>query len=136
MTRARFGHLLNTKKLLVMAVVDENRIGQISPEMEEFRSMLVQVMERNLDRYRQHFQFGWTGSPELANSVAMETLSLPHLLVVNTSRYILCRVSLQDTLLTIEQKPEELHLYSNRFKKHEYLLAVSNTFCLMTIQTS
>jgi thioredoxin domain-containing protein 10 len=52
-----------------MAVVDENRIGQISPEMEEFRSMLAQVMERNLDRYRQHFQFGWTGSPDLANSV-------------------------------------------------------------------
>jgi thioredoxin domain-containing protein 10 len=45
-----------------------------------------QVMEKNLDRFRPHFQFGWTGSPELANSVAMETLSLPHLLVVNTSR--------------------------------------------------
>ena len=66
---------------------DENRIGQISPEMEEFKTMLMQVMELNLDRYRMHFQFGWTGSPELANSVAMETLSLPHLLVVNTSRF-------------------------------------------------
>ena len=48
--------------------------------------MLMQVMDLNLDRYRTHFQFGWTGSPELANSVAMETLSLPHLLVVNTTR--------------------------------------------------
>lgn len=32
-------------------------------------------------------KFGWTGSPELANSVAMETLSLPNLLVVNSSSY-------------------------------------------------
>jgi thioredoxin domain-containing protein 10 len=36
-TRARFSHLLSTKKLLVMAVLDENKIGQISPEMDEFR---------------------------------------------------------------------------------------------------
>jgi thioredoxin domain-containing protein 10 len=50
--------------------------------------MLIEVMEHNLDRYRPHFQFGWTGSPELANSVAMETLSLPHLLVVNTTRFV------------------------------------------------
>ena len=43
-------------------------------------------MEKNIDRYRPYFQFGWTGSPDLANSVAMEALSLPHLLVVNTTR--------------------------------------------------
>lgn len=86
-TRSKFSHLLHTKKLVVIAVLDENRIGQISPEMEEFKNLLIQVMEKNLDRYRDHFQFGWTGSPDLANSVAMETLSLPHLLVVNTTSY-------------------------------------------------
>ena len=42
-TRARFGHLLNTKKLLVMAVLEENKIGYISPEMEEFKTLLMQV---------------------------------------------------------------------------------------------
>lgn len=31
------------------------------------------------------FQFGWIGSPELANSIAMSELSLPHLLVFNSS---------------------------------------------------
>jgi hypothetical protein len=41
--RSRFGHLLNTKKLLVMAVLEENKIGNISPEMEEFKAMLMQV---------------------------------------------------------------------------------------------
>lgn len=38
-------------------------------------------------RYRDKFQFGWTGTPELANSVAMEQLSLPNLLVVNSSSF-------------------------------------------------
>lgn len=32
-----------------------------------------------------YFQFGWTGTPELANSIAMERLPLPSLLVVNAS---------------------------------------------------
>jgi hypothetical protein len=51
-TRARFGHLLNTKKLLVMAVLEENKIGHISPEMEEFRAMLMQVTGH---KFRQFF---------------------------------------------------------------------------------
>jgi len=86
-TRGRFGHLMSTKKLLVMAVLQENKIGQLSPgpEMESFREMLKTVLDSNLDRFRPHFQFGWTGSPDLANSVAMQTLSLPNLLVVNAS---------------------------------------------------
>jgi thioredoxin domain-containing protein 10 len=70
-----------------MAVLEENRIGQLTPDMEEFRGMVKAVLERNIDRYRQHFQFGWTGSTDIANSVAMETLALPNLLVVNASSY-------------------------------------------------
>lgn len=31
--------------------------------------------------------FGWTGSPELANSVAMETLPVPCLIVINATNY-------------------------------------------------
>ena len=86
-TRGRFNHLMSTKKLLVMAVLQENRIGQLTPEMEEFREMLKMVLELNIDKYRPHFQFGWTGAPDLANSVAMQTLTLPNLLVVNTTTY-------------------------------------------------
>eukprot|EP00096_Caligus_rogercresseyi_P011615 TRINITY_DN4617_c0_g1_i1.p1 TRINITY_DN4617_c0_g1~~TRINITY_DN4617_c0_g1_i1.p1 ORF type:complete len:453 (+),score=106.85 TRINITY_DN4617_c0_g1_i1:100-1458(+) len=86
-TRGKFHHLMNTKKLLVMAVLEENRIGELSEEMQEFREMLQLVLERNLNRYRNVFQFGWIGSPELANSVAMEALSLPNLLVLNVSSY-------------------------------------------------
>ena len=51
-------------------------LGELTPDMENFRSMIHMVMENHLDRYRPHFQFGWTGSPDIANSVAMDTLSV------------------------------------------------------------
>jgi len=86
-TRGRFSHLMSTKKLLVMAVLEENKLGELTPDMENFRSMIHMVMENHLDRYRPHFQFGWTGSPDIANSVAMDTLSIPHLIVINTTSY-------------------------------------------------
>merc|ERR1712226_664868 len=86
-TRGRFNHLMSTKKLLVMAVVEENKLGELSPDHEAFKSMLSTVLETNIDKYRPHFQFGWCGSPDLANSVAMDMLSLPHLIVVNSSSY-------------------------------------------------
>lgn len=36
-------------------------------------------------KYFSHFQFGWTGSPDLANSVAMSVLPLPSLIVINST---------------------------------------------------
>ena len=75
-TRGRFSQLMSTKKLLVMAVLEENKLGEITPDMEAFRAMLHSVMDNHIDRYRPHYQFGWTGSPDLANSVAMDTLSV------------------------------------------------------------
>ena len=87
MTRGKFGSILSTKKYVVIAVLEENKIGELTPEMEEFRDMVKSVIERNRERYHDHFQFGWTGTPDLANSVAMETLSLPNLLVVNSSSF-------------------------------------------------
>jgi len=86
-TRGRFSQLMSTKKLLVMAVLEENKLGEITPDMEAFRTMLHSVMENHIDRYRPHYQFGWTGSPDLANSVAMDALSIPHLMVINTTSY-------------------------------------------------
>ena len=73
------------RKYLVLAVLAENKIGELTPEMEEFRDMLAAVSAQ--PRFAARFQFGWTGTPELANSVAMETLSIPHLLVVNATSY-------------------------------------------------
>lgn len=85
MTRGKFHHLLSVQKYLVLAVLSENKIGELTPEMEEFRDMLAAVSAQ--PRFAAQFQFGWTGTPELANSVAMETLSIPHLLVVNATSY-------------------------------------------------
>ena len=56
--------------------IDLYFLGELTPDMENFRSMIHMVMENHLDRYRPHFQFGWTGSPDIANSVAMDTLSV------------------------------------------------------------
>ena len=89
-TRGKFHNLLSTRKLVVIAVLEENKIGELTPEMEEFRDMLRAVIQRDEDgerKYGGRLQFGWTGTPELANSVAMETLSLPNLIVVNSTTY-------------------------------------------------
>ena len=50
MTRGRFSQLMSTKKLLVMAVLEENKLGEITPDMEAFRTMLHSVMENHIDR--------------------------------------------------------------------------------------
>jgi len=86
-TRAKLNNVLATKKLLVMAVLEENKIDEITPEMEDFKDMLRRLIENNREKYHDKFQFGWTGSPDLANSIAMQTLSLPNLLVINSSSY-------------------------------------------------
>ena len=45
------------------------------------------MMNEPIKTCREHFQFGWTGSTDIANSVAMETIALPNLLVVNATSY-------------------------------------------------
>lgn len=32
-----------------------------------------------------HFQFGWVGSPEIVNSIAMMILPLPSMIVINST---------------------------------------------------
>jgi thioredoxin domain-containing protein 10 len=86
-TRGRFSNIMSTNKFVVIAVLEENKLLEVTHEMEQFRDMVKKVILENRDRYHKHFQFGWTGSPDLANSVAMETLELPNLLVINSTTY-------------------------------------------------
>lgn len=86
-TRGKFGNILSTRKLIVIAVLEENKIEKITPEMDEFRTMIKGIVENNPEKYHERFQFGWTGTPELANSVAMETLEIPGLLVINSTSF-------------------------------------------------
>ena len=86
-TRGKFGHFMATKKLLAIAVLEENKLEKLSTEMEDFKRMLQDLVIRTKDKYGEHFQFGWTGVPDLANSIAMENLDIPSLLVINTTSF-------------------------------------------------
>lgn len=84
-TRGNINEILQTKKYLVLAVVEENKLQQISTEMLEFRDMIESIIRKKRDKYHKNFQFGWIGSPDLANSIAMTVLPLPYLLVLNST---------------------------------------------------
>nr|CAD7429627.1 unnamed protein product [Timema monikensis] len=84
-TRGNIHQLLQTKKYLVLAVVKENKLQEVTTDMIEFRDMVESVIKKNRDKFHRWFQFGWVGSPDLANSIAMTVLPLPHLLVVNST---------------------------------------------------
>ncbi|XP_044254609.1 protein disulfide-isomerase TMX3 isoform X2 [Tribolium madens] len=66
-------------------ITRENKLQQISQEMLEFRDMVEGLIRKKRDKYHKYFQFGWVGNPELANSIAMQVLPLPHLLVLNST---------------------------------------------------
>lgn len=66
-------------------MVEENKLQQIPADMLAFRDMVESIIRKNRDKYHKTFQFGWTGNPELANSIAMTRLQLPHLLVLNST---------------------------------------------------
>ncbi|GLH03080.1 Protein disulfide-isomerase [Gryllus bimaculatus] len=84
-TRGNIHQILQTGKYLVLAVVEENKLLEVPPDMIDFRDMVESVIRKNKKRLHKNFQFGWVGSPELANSIAMSVLTLPHLLVVNST---------------------------------------------------
>lgn len=84
-TKGSINEILQTKKYLVLVVVEENKLQQIPTDMLEFRDMVESVIRKNRDKYHKTFQFGWIGSPDLANSIAMTILPLPHLLVLNST---------------------------------------------------
>lgn len=84
-TKGSINEILQTKKYLVLVVVEENKLQQIPADMLEFRDMVESVIRKNRDKYHKTFQFGWIGSPDLANSIAMTVLPLPHLLVLNST---------------------------------------------------
>lgn len=84
-TRNNIHMLMQTKKYLVLAVVEENRLSEIATHELEFRDMVESVIRANRDKYHTHFQFGWVGEPDLTHSIAMDTLTTPHLLVFNST---------------------------------------------------
>ncbi|KAF8786584.1 Protein disulfide-isomerase TMX3 like protein [Argiope bruennichi] len=49
--------------------------------------MADRLRSANAMTNKNDFLFGWLGHPEIANSIAMETLPIPSLIVLNTSSY-------------------------------------------------
>lgn len=86
-TRTTIYQISQTRKYLVLAVVDQNKLGEITSHELEFRDMIETVARQNYDRYHPRFQFGWLGQPDIAHSIVMDTLPTPHLVVLNTSSY-------------------------------------------------
>lgn len=84
-TKGNIHEILQTKKYVVLVVVEENKLQQIPADMLEFRDMVESVVRSSRDKYHKTFQFGWIGNPELANTIAMTRLQLPHLLVLNST---------------------------------------------------
>ncbi|GAB6025777.1 hypothetical protein CHUAL_011758 [Chamberlinius hualienensis] len=86
-THGSFPLLLKTDKFLVTAVMEENLIEKLTPEMEEYRKIIKSVADKHLEEFRDHFIFGWAPYPSVVNSVAMQRLEAPTLIVVNSQTY-------------------------------------------------
>ncbi|KAK6630954.1 hypothetical protein RUM44_003126 [Polyplax serrata] len=84
-TKGNLHQFFQISKYLVLVVLEENKLEEIPADMLEFRDMVESVSRSHRVRYHKHFQFGWVGSPDLANSIAMSVLPLPHLIVVNST---------------------------------------------------
>ncbi|XP_071545582.1 protein disulfide-isomerase TMX3 isoform X2 [Panulirus ornatus] len=84
-THGNLHQLWKINKYLAITVVKESKIGRITTDEDAFKDMVESVIRNNREKYHIHFQFGWTGTPDLANSIAMERLPLPSLLVVNST---------------------------------------------------
>lgn len=77
--------LKQTKKFLVLAVVEENKLNELVTHELEFRDMIEQIIRTKRSKYHDKFQFGWIGNPDLSHSIAMDHLNTPHLLVLNST---------------------------------------------------
>lgn len=86
-TRNNFGEISQTKKYLVLAVVEENKLDEIISSELEFRDMIESIIRKDYDDFHQIFQFGWVGSPEIAHSIVMDDLPTPHLIVLNSTTF-------------------------------------------------
>ncbi|XP_013190883.1 protein disulfide-isomerase TMX3 [Amyelois transitella] len=84
-TRSNINDLIDTEKYIVMAVVSENKLNEITQTERDFKDMIEGIVKKRKRDLHRRFQFGWLGNPELANSIAMSELTVPHLLVLNST---------------------------------------------------
>lgn len=86
-SRENLHQLRQTKKYLVIAVVEENKLQELETHEQEFKDMIEAIIRTKRSKYHNKFQFAWTGQPDLAHSILMDNVPTPHLLVLNSSTY-------------------------------------------------
>lgn len=86
-TRSNLHQIVQTRKFLVMAVVEENKLAEIATHELEFRDMVEDFILKNKEKFHRRFQFCWTGSPDLSHSLAAQYLPTPHLIVLNATTH-------------------------------------------------
>jgi len=86
-TPGNFHQVMKTNKFIVLAVLEEDKIGRLTPNMIQYKEVLEQFAHANRDVYHKDFLFGWTGSPDLPNSVAMMSLPVPSIIVINATSF-------------------------------------------------
>lgn len=52
-TRGNLHQLFKTKKNLVLAVVEENQLEEVTPDMIEFRDMIESLIKTKRDKYHE-----------------------------------------------------------------------------------
>ncbi|CAG4950064.1 unnamed protein product [Colias eurytheme] len=86
-TRSNFNELLDIEKYLVITVVSENKLNEITQTEKDFKDMVEGIIRKRKHELHPKFQFGWMGNPELANSIVMYDLTVPHIIVLNSTTH-------------------------------------------------
>lgn len=51
--------IIQTRKFVVLVVVEENKLNEVASHELEFRDMVESIMRKHYDVYHDRFQFGW-----------------------------------------------------------------------------
>jgi len=64
-TPGNFHQVLKTQKYIVIAVLEEDKVGRMSKVMRDYKEALADFALEHRHIYHEKFLFGWTGSPDL-----------------------------------------------------------------------
>ncbi|CAG7725782.1 unnamed protein product, partial [Allacma fusca] len=84
LTRSNFYRFIQTKKWVVIGVIDEDKLGRSPDHHLEFRDVL-ETLADNVDFQR--FQLAWTTAVDFMAKFVTSELETPYLLVINSSNY-------------------------------------------------
>ncbi|KAI9565415.1 hypothetical protein GHT06_009207 [Daphnia sinensis] len=114
-SNGNFHQVMKIKKYIVLVVTEVDKVGRMPKPMRDYKDAIERFAETYHSIYHDNFLFGWTGSPELANSIAMTTLPVPSLIVINATNYLHHIPEKHMEILT----PESLADFLNRILQND-----------------